>query len=274
MFATTATATPTSTPSSDTVWAQLADLDDLVESGDRRRALSKARRLLDIANGAAREELADLVASIEQTRDAAWEARDTHQPTRWERPRDAKIRRVEPQPARPTGHRGDAQAARYLADQPAPAEPDRRHPDDGATYDPDAELAAAIEPLRGAACLGCGIERSSIDRATGDGVCESCRDNPDAAGVEGDRGVPVRQGYTDTTDVRAGGGRGCATRRCCFGWGWRRRSPKPEPEPNLQPLVGLGWEAMVTGRGRSLARSCPISSSTTSPRTWAGGWPS
>ena len=57
------------------------------------------------------------------------------------------------------------------------------HPDDGATYDPEAELAAAIEPLRGAACLGCGIERSSVDRATGDGVCESCREDPDAVPV-------------------------------------------------------------------------------------------
>jgi hypothetical protein len=180
MFATIAIATPSSTSSSDTVWAQLADIDDLVESGERRRALSKAGRLLDSVDGAAREELADLVASIEETRDAAWEARDTHQPTRWERPRDAKIRRVEPQPASPTGHRGDAQAARYLADQPAPVEPDRRHPDDAATYDPDAELAVAIAPLHGAACLGCGIERSSLDHATGDGVCESCRDNPDA----------------------------------------------------------------------------------------------
>ena len=94
MIATTATAAPPSTPSSDTVWAELADIDDLVESGDRRRALSKARRLLDSVDGAAREELADLVATIERTRDSAWEARDTRQPTRWERPRNAMIRRV------------------------------------------------------------------------------------------------------------------------------------------------------------------------------------
>ena len=178
MIATTATAAPPSTPSSDTVWAELADIDDLVEAGDRRRALSKARRLLDSVDGAAREELADLVATIEETRDAAWEARDTRQPTRWERPRNARIRRVEPQPARTTGQRADAQAARYLADQADPVEPDRRHPDDGDAYDPEAEFAAAVEPLRGAACLGCGIERSSLDRATGDGVCESCRRTP------------------------------------------------------------------------------------------------
>jgi hypothetical protein len=183
MIATTATATPPSRPSSDILWAQLADIDDLVESGDRRRALSKARRLLDTVDGAAREELADLVASIERTRDSAWEARDTRQPTRWEHPRNAMIRRVEPQPARTTGQRADAQAARYLADQPDPVEPDCRHPDDDAAYDPEAEFAAAVEPLRGAACLGCGIERSSLDRATGDGVCESCRENPDAAPV-------------------------------------------------------------------------------------------
>src|SRR4051794_26046673 len=230
MIATTATAAPPSAPSSDTVWAELADIDDLVEAGDRRRALSKARRLLDSVDGAAREELADLVATIEETRDAAWEARDTRQPTRWERPRNARIRRVEPQPARTTGQRADAQAARYLADQADPVEPDRRHPDDGDSYDPEAEFAAAVEPLRGAACLGCGIERSSLDRATGDGVCGSCRGNPDPAPA-GTRPRQMTVGRRCTAVARQAGPRpGPGLRQ-------RLRQLYAEADPADRPLI-------------------------------------
>ena len=54
------------------LFIKLADLDELVERGNQRQALRQARQLLDHTDGDTRAELADLVGSLEQQRDADW----------------------------------------------------------------------------------------------------------------------------------------------------------------------------------------------------------
>ena len=153
------------------LWSKLADLDNLVEDGQRGQALRQARRLLDSAEGAARAELADLVATLEQQRDDDWIPPQRRDLTRWVPPGRVRVHRRAPHtpasrilaPTATAGREGDAAADAYLAerggvDDPLDRRSRRRVP---AGNELDYDLAAPA-PLRGRPCLNltCRVERT------------------------------------------------------------------------------------------------------------------
>ena len=167
------------------LFIKLADLDELVERGNQRQALRQARQLLDHTDGDTRAELADLVGSLEQQRDADWVPPQRRHLTRWVPPSRVRVHRQAPRTPAPTataGREGDAAAAVYLAERGGDDDPTDDPADDPAAaerppgYDLDYDLAA-LAPLRGRPCLNltCRVERTPADLRTSDGLCRDCR---------------------------------------------------------------------------------------------------
>ena len=172
------------------LFIKLADLDELVEHGHRRQALRQARQLLDHTDGDTRAELADLVESLEQQRDADWVPPQRADLTRWVPPSRVRVHRQAPRtPAQRTwtaqataGREGDAAAAVYLAERGDDDDPTDHSADGPAAaerppgYDLDYDLAA-LAPLRGRPCLNlsCRVERTPADLRMPDGLCRDCR---------------------------------------------------------------------------------------------------
>jgi hypothetical protein len=181
MTVTTATATPSSQPTtadvSTALWTALADIDVLVAKGDKGQALRRARRILDHGDGAARAELADLIANVEQARDADWQPPQPAGRRRYVPASRVQVRRAAPRPV--TGGRDDGAAAAdaYRAEQePAPVEPGGwDEPVWGKRVDDFGALVAMV-PLTGGPCLHCRLERTPADLANPDGLCADCRD--------------------------------------------------------------------------------------------------
>ena len=102
MIAATATATPSRQPTtadvSTALWTELAQIDELVANGDKGQALRRARRILDHADGAARAELADLIANVEQARDADWQPPQPADLRRYVPASRVQVRRAAPRP--------------------------------------------------------------------------------------------------------------------------------------------------------------------------------
>jgi len=202
MIATTATATPSRHPTTDdlstALWTELAQIDELVANGDKGPALRRARRILDHADGAARVELADLVANLEQARDADWQPPQPADLRRYVPASRVAVRRAAPRPVTRRRDDGAAAAHAYLAEQqPAPVEPGGwDEPVWGKRVDDFGALVAMV-PLNGGPCLHCRLERTPADLANPDGLCADCRD----AGLT--REAAIRAGCTDIA-ARAG----------------------------------------------------------------------
>ena len=182
MIATTATATPSRQPTtadvSTALWTELADIDELVANGDKGQALRRARRILDHADGAARAELADLIANVEQARDADWQP-----------PQPADLRRYVPasrvQVRRGRTPAGDPRSRRRCARPRTPTSASRSlRPSSraagtsrsGARGSTTSAPWSRMVPLNGGPCLHCRLERTPADLANPDGLCADCRD--------------------------------------------------------------------------------------------------
>jgi hypothetical protein len=179
MIATTATPSrpPTTTDVSTALWTKLADIDVLVANGDKGQALRRARQILDHADGAARTELADLVANLEQARDADWQPPQPADLRRYVPTGRVAVRRAAPRPATRRRDDGAAAADDYRAEQqPAPVEPGGwDEPVWGKRVDDFGALVATV-PLNGGPCLHCRLEPTPADLANPDGLCADCRD--------------------------------------------------------------------------------------------------
>ena len=146
----------------------------LLDRGDRAGARRVARRVLDQAAPSALAALADLVAVRRLLADEHGADVPPRDVVRWVPPTRARVRRTAPRRCPATHGDGDV-AASYLAERGGVDDvPDRSEPAPGYTLDYD---RAAVAPVRGAACLGCGVERSRADRVRGDGLCEGCRED-------------------------------------------------------------------------------------------------
>jgi hypothetical protein len=170
MTVTTATATPSSQPTtadvSTALWTALADIDVLVAKGDKGQALRRARRILDHGDGAARAELADLIANLEQARDADWRPPQPPDLRRYVPASRVAVRRVAPRPVTRRRDDGAAAAHPYLAEQqPAPVEPGGWDEPVWGTRVDDFGALVAMVPLNGGPCLHCRLERAPTDHA-------------------------------------------------------------------------------------------------------------
>ena len=160
MTASTASPSPASLPTTQDVsvalWGELATLDELVTDGKQRQARPGRAGGLDHADGPDRAELADMITSLEQARDADSAAPAARRPA----PRRAARRGLEvrhthpgrgpagpttaPQPPRPTwASRGPRRSSRAAGTSRSGAE--RRPPGS----------LVAIVPLNGGPCLHC-----------------------------------------------------------------------------------------------------------------------
>lgn len=181
MIAATATATPSRQPTtadvSTALWTELAQIDELVANGDKGQALRRARRILDHADGAARAELADLIANVEQARDADWQPPQPADLRRYVPASRMQVRRAAPRPVTRGRDDGAPATDAYLGEQePAPVEPGGwDEPVWGTRVDGFGALVA-MAPLNGGPCLHCRLERTPADLANPDGLCADCRD--------------------------------------------------------------------------------------------------
>jgi hypothetical protein len=182
---------------------EIARAGTLLDLGDRAGARRLVRRLLDTAPAAALQDLADVAADLGLTTGAAEEPPARPDGPRWVPPSQLRVyRRPPPSPSRRRGG-GVAAAARDHAE--------RRHVDNAPTraerpvgYGLDYDRAA-VPSLRGAPCLGCGVERSRADHARGDGLCEGCTDDgltTEVAIAARAEGVLARHGAQARAELR------------------------------------------------------------------------
>jgi hypothetical protein len=180
MTASTASPSPASLPTTQDVpmalWGELATLDELVADGTQRQALARARRLLDHADGPDRAELADMITSLEQARDADWQPPQPADLRRYVPPGAVEVRHTAPRPGTGRPDDGAATAAAYLAEQgPAPIEPGGWDESVWGKSVDDLGALVAMVPLNGGPCLHCRLERTPADLANLDGLCTDCR---------------------------------------------------------------------------------------------------
>lgn len=191
---------------------KLAALETSIDLEDGQGARREARRLLDHADPATSEKLADLVTAAEEDTANAYvpprPAEPRHVPAspvarEWA-PMYARGRRRRQVPSR------EARAATtsYMTERLGVADydPDRPRAPRPVGYEIDYDKAA-LAPARGHACLNCHLERSDRDRRNPDGLCEECRENGHTrASVIGQRceGLAARAGDNALAMLREG----------------------------------------------------------------------
>ena len=166
------------------LWDQdLLGIDTLVARGHRDDAIAALVTLLNRSDPDQARELLEHATLQELAREAQWQGHIGHsqrRDVRWVPPSRVRVRRVARlRPAAPRRLAGDAAAAAYFAEHHASdhdvatvEEPQRDRPVwDGPDHD-----RAAVPGLRGAACIGCKLERTRADRANPDGLCIHCRE--------------------------------------------------------------------------------------------------
>ena len=167
------------------LWNQdLLGIDMLLARGNRGDAVAALGTLLNRSDPDQARELLEQAALQELARGTAWQehaGRPQRRDVRWVPPSRVRVRRVRPRPVEPRRPAGDAASAAYFAEHATAfdatqiANTEAPHPTqpiwDGPDYD-----RAALPGLRGAACIGCKLERTRADRANPDGLCVHCRE--------------------------------------------------------------------------------------------------
>jgi hypothetical protein len=297
MATTTDTACPTSPNIADAadvadvstvLFIKLADLDELVEHGNQRQALRQARQLLDHTDGDTRAELADLVESLEQQRNADWVPPQPRHLTRWVPPSRVRIHRQAPRtPAQRTStaqataeREGDAAAAAYLAergDVDDDSTDHATHAERPPGYELDYDLAA-LAPLRGRPCLNltCRVERTRRPAHARWPVPRLPRRRPHPR-VGHRRLVRPHRGHPPR---RAGP---AATARGLDQGPRRQRLRRPRGHRRVGDRSGMpgiignaGWDLAgldLLGRGRDAVQHSAVGFPVPARRTWRAGYP-
>jgi hypothetical protein len=154
----------------------LGVIEELIELGQHDAARRECRRLMDSADPETFALIARLAAAVALDRQDAWmPSYPADRDVRYLPPRELRThwtaRRA---PGHEQARDGDVLAAAYLAERGGVDDTHER-PERPVGYSLDYDLAA-VPALRGTPCLRCHLERSNVDRARGDGLCQECRD--------------------------------------------------------------------------------------------------
>ena len=160
---------------------ELVGVENLFDGGKRKAAAAALRSLLNRSSDGVAREILQRAAAQELAREINWvppQRPDVRHvaPTPVERRHSEPRRLTREELNKDRADRaGDAAAAVYLAEQPPAPVDDKTGWDQPVWGDVDYDLAALYD-LRGAACLGCRLERTRADLTNPDGLCTECRD--------------------------------------------------------------------------------------------------